>query len=142
MALDLLRSGYATLEYEFAQEKASALGRLGRRLEAVLTALAACPRTANSERKFRESLVEQAGYALWLLVVQREAGIIGDRARRDRDRLLIVQRQLDHSHSYGGRSVYGWEAKYPDWRGLRNGGIRRTGCSTPTTAALRARFGT
>jgi hypothetical protein len=73
MALNLLRSGYATLEYEIAQERASALGRLGRRLEAALTALAACPRTANSDQKIRDSLVEQAGYALWLFVVQREA---------------------------------------------------------------------
>jgi hypothetical protein len=73
MALNLLRSRYATLEYEIAEEKASALGRLGRRLEAALTALAACPRTANSDRKIRDSLVEQAGYALWLLAVQREA---------------------------------------------------------------------
>ena len=69
MALDLLHSGYATLEYEIAQEWASALGRL----EAALTALAACPRTANSGRKIRDGLVEQAGYALWLFVVQREA---------------------------------------------------------------------
>jgi hypothetical protein len=73
MTLDLLRSGYATLECEIAQERASALGRLGRRLEAALTALAACPRTANSDRKIRDSLVEQAGYALWLFVVQRAA---------------------------------------------------------------------
>ena len=73
MALNLLRSGYATLEYEIAQEKASALGRLGRRLEAALAALAACPRTATSDRNIRDSLVEQAGYALWLFVVQREA---------------------------------------------------------------------
>ena len=70
MTLDLLRSGYATLECEIAQERASGLGR---RLEAALTALAACPRTANSDRKIRDSLVEQAGYALWLLAVQREA---------------------------------------------------------------------
>ena len=73
MTLDLLRSGYATLECEIAQELASALGRLGRRLEAALTALAAWPRTANSDRKIRDRLVEQAGYALWLFVVQREA---------------------------------------------------------------------
>jgi hypothetical protein len=78
MALDLLRSGYATLEYELAQEKASALGRLGRRLEAALAALAACPRAANSERKRRDGLVEQAGYALWLFVVQREACGLND----------------------------------------------------------------
>ena len=73
MALNSLRSGWATLEYEIAEERASALGRLGRRLEAVLAALAACPRTATSERTIRDSLVEQAGYALWLYVVQREA---------------------------------------------------------------------
>src|SRR5580692_11704677 len=73
MALNLLRSGYATLEYEIAQERASALGRLGRRLEAALAALAACPPTATSDQKIRDSLVEQAGYALWLFVVQREA---------------------------------------------------------------------
>jgi hypothetical protein len=71
MALNLLQSGYATLNYEIAEEKASALGRLGRRLEAALTALAACPR--GSDRRIRDGLVEQAGEALWLLAVQREA---------------------------------------------------------------------
>ena len=81
MALDLLRSGYATLEYEIAQEKASALGRLGRRLEAALAALVACPRTDTSDRKIRDSLVEQAGYALWLFVVQREACGLNDSAQ-------------------------------------------------------------
>ena len=78
MTFDPRRSGFATLEYELAQEKASALGRLGRRLEAALAALAACPPTATSDRKIRNRLVEQAGYALWLLVVQREAcGVTG-----------------------------------------------------------------
>ena len=73
MAMDLLRSGYATLTHEMAEERASALARLGRRLEAALTALAACPRTPDVDRKARDRLVEQAGYALWLFVVQREA---------------------------------------------------------------------
>jgi hypothetical protein len=73
MASNLLRSGYATLEYEIAEERASALGRLGRRLEAALAALAACPRRADANRKIRDDLVEQAGYALWLFIVQREA---------------------------------------------------------------------
>ena len=73
MAVDLLRSGYATLQYEIAEERVSALGRLGRRLEAALAALAAYPRTTNCDRKIHEGLVEQAGYALWLFVVQREA---------------------------------------------------------------------
>jgi hypothetical protein len=81
MALNFLRSGVATLEYEIAQERASALGRLGRQLEAALAALAACPRTAGSDRKIRDSLVEQAGYALWLFVVQREACGLNDSAQ-------------------------------------------------------------
>ena len=72
MALTLPRFGYAALQYEIAEEKASALGRLGRRLDAALTALAACPRTS-SNRKIRDALVQEAGYALWLLAVQREA---------------------------------------------------------------------
>jgi hypothetical protein len=71
--MHLFRSAYAALEYEIAEERASALGRLGRRLEAALTALAACPRTTHSDRKIRDGLVEQAGYALWLFAVQREA---------------------------------------------------------------------
>ena len=81
MLVILSRSGYAVLEYEIAQERASALGRLGGRLEAALAALAACPRTANSDRKIRDSLVEKAGYALWLFVVQREACGLNDSAQ-------------------------------------------------------------
>ena len=73
MAVDLLHTGYATLEYEIAEERASALARLGQRLEAALAALAECPRTDNANREIRKHLVEQAGYALWLFVVQREA---------------------------------------------------------------------
>jgi|SRR6516162_3342533 hypothetical protein len=78
MALNSLRSGLATLEYEIAEERASALGRLGRRLEGALAALAACPRTATSERTIRDSLVEEAGYALWLFIVQREVCGLND----------------------------------------------------------------
>src|ERR1700722_11260047 len=85
MALNLLRSGYATLEYEIAQEKASALGRLGRRLEAALAALAACPPTAPSDRSVRDSLVKEAGYALWLFIVQREACGLNDSRHVMRD---------------------------------------------------------
>jgi hypothetical protein len=81
MMLNLLHSGCATLEYEIAQEKASALGRLGRRLEAALAALAACPRAANFDRKIRDNLLEQAGYALWLFIVQREACGLNDSAQ-------------------------------------------------------------
>src|SRR5580698_1553120 len=78
MALNSLRSGWTTLEFEIAEERASALGRLGRRLEAALAALAACPRTATSDRSVRDGLVKEAGYALWLFIVQREACGLND----------------------------------------------------------------
>jgi hypothetical protein len=67
------------LEHEFAQEKASALGRLGRALEAALAALAAfdagerraAPAAERAEQ--RAALVAEASVALWHFVVQREA---------------------------------------------------------------------
>jgi Family of unknown function (DUF6665) len=70
------------LDYEIAQEQASALGRLGRALEAALAALAdhdeidhdmaghEAEPTRNAERK---RLVREAGEALWYFIVQREA---------------------------------------------------------------------
>jgi hypothetical protein len=68
------------LEHEFAQEMASALGRLGRALEAALAALAEFdregspdPATASERRQQRAALVAEAGVALWHFVVQREA---------------------------------------------------------------------
>jgi hypothetical protein len=67
------------LNYEIVQEQASALGRLGRGLEAALKDLqefdAAHPRSEASpeERQTRRTLVSAAGYALWMFVVQREA---------------------------------------------------------------------
>jgi hypothetical protein len=70
----------ALLDYEFAQEKASALGRLGRALEAALAALAefdaSHPReqgSAPADRAARAKMVTQASVALWHFVVQREA---------------------------------------------------------------------
>src|SRR3954454_9332593 len=65
------------LEYEIAHEKASTLGRLGRALEASLDALrpfdAAVTEASLEVRRERRALVAQAGHALWLFVVQREA---------------------------------------------------------------------
>ena len=64
------------LEDEFAQQKASALGRLGRALEAALAALDAGERHAAPavERgEQRAALVAEASVALWHFVVQREA---------------------------------------------------------------------
>ena len=67
------------LAEEFRQEKASALGRLGRALEARLTALAqfdaGCLQAASGaeRRQLRATLVAEASVALWHFVVQREA---------------------------------------------------------------------
>jgi uncharacterized protein DUF6665 len=75
-----ITSPAAALEYEIAQEKASALGRLGRQLEAALSALKAfdiaqgqAPAAIRDDRHLRDSLVAEAGQALWYLVVQRDA---------------------------------------------------------------------
>jgi hypothetical protein len=73
------------LGYEILQEQASALGRLGRSLEAALAALqafdaahprqdvAAGPGASPKEQEARRALVSAAGEALWMFVVQREA---------------------------------------------------------------------
>ena len=64
----------AALDYEIAQEQASALGRLGRALEAALAALADYDLATASERgAVRAQLVADAGNALWCFMVQREA---------------------------------------------------------------------
>jgi len=69
----------AALDYEIAQEKASALGRSGRRLEAALSALATFDAQATEEpaslarREHRDALVAEASEALWCFIVQREA---------------------------------------------------------------------
>jgi hypothetical protein len=72
----------AALDYEIAQEKASALGRLGRGLEAALGALRDfdAQQNVDAAREQRRALVAQAGHALWLFVVQRESiGLRGTR---------------------------------------------------------------
>jgi len=67
----------AALDYEIAQEKAATLGRLGRGLEAALARLRAFdterPEMTSETRLRRRNLVDAAGHALWLFVVQREA---------------------------------------------------------------------
>ena len=74
----------AALDYEIAQEKASALGRLGRALEQALDTLRNFDTQPNEAsdavREQRRALVSQAGHALWLFVVQRESiGLRGTR---------------------------------------------------------------
>jgi hypothetical protein len=79
----------AALDYEIAQEKAATLGRLGRALEAALAALRefdAQPREASVvSRQERRALVVQAGHALWMFVVQREALGLRDSRQLMRD---------------------------------------------------------
>ncbi len=66
-------SHVVALDYEIAQEQASALGRLGHALEAALLALSS-HETAHPERDSEHArLIQDASDALWLFMVQREA---------------------------------------------------------------------
>jgi hypothetical protein len=73
------RTPVDVLHYEIAQEQAVALGRMGRALEAALAKLrefdTAQPRSGApaSAQQARHILMTEAGHALWMLVVQREA---------------------------------------------------------------------
>ena len=77
--LGLHRTPVDVLNYELAQEQAVALGRMGRALEEALAKLrefdAAHPRSGAqaSAQQARRTLVTEAGHALWMFVVQREA---------------------------------------------------------------------
>lgn len=83
----------AALDYEIAHEKASTLGRLGRRLEAALAALAGFDARSEDQafampaarRQRRAELVAAAGEVLWCFIVQREACGLRDTARAMRD---------------------------------------------------------
>ncbi len=89
------------LAYELAEEKASALGRMGRALEQALANLrafdAAHPRadTPVSTQQARRTLVREAGHALWMFVVQREA--CGLRNNRMLMRDYNVPGEVQHS---------------------------------------------
>ena len=61
------------LDYEIAQEQVSALGRMGRALEAALAALVEYDRSHGAKGAVRENLVRDASDALWCFMVQREA---------------------------------------------------------------------
>lgn len=61
------------LDYEIAQEQATALGRLGRALEAALAALADYDSAHAKRDAARAQLVQAASDALWSFIVQREA---------------------------------------------------------------------
>jgi hypothetical protein len=75
----LHRTPVDVLNYEIAQEQAAALGRMGRALEEALARLQEFDTTdphsgaPASVRQARRRLVTEAGHALWMFVVQREA---------------------------------------------------------------------
>ncbi|WP_091879270.1 DUF6665 family protein [Bradyrhizobium sp. Rc2d] len=79
-----LRPPVDILHYEIVQEQASALGRMGRALEQTLTRLRefdaahALSETPASLQPARRRLVAEAGQALWMFVVQREASGLRD----------------------------------------------------------------
>lgn len=82
----LHRPPVSLLEDELVQEKASALGRMGRALEAALAALAKCDAAAlGTGEAARGALVNRAGRALWEFVVQREACGLRDSRQMMRD---------------------------------------------------------
>jgi len=73
------RAPVDVLSYELAEERAAALGRMGRALEKALAKLrefdAVNPRSdaLAPAQQPRRTLVTEAGHALWMFVVQREA---------------------------------------------------------------------
>ena len=85
----LHRTPFDVLNYEIVQEQAAALGRMGRALEAALAKLrefdAAHPRAGApaSAQQARRTLVMEAGHALWMFVVQREACGLRDSLMRN-----------------------------------------------------------
>jgi uncharacterized protein DUF6665 len=60
------------LDYEVAQEQASALGRAGRVLEAALAALSEHDRDGRTANQTRRRLVAEAADAFWHFIIQRE----------------------------------------------------------------------
>jgi hypothetical protein len=77
-------SRVVALDYEIAQEQASALGRAGRALEAALATLSdfeAAPATGRT----RAELVRAASDALWRFLVQRECCGLRDARQVIRD---------------------------------------------------------
>ena len=92
MSRDLrLKPPVDALDYEIAQEQASAFGRMGRALEAALARLRQFD-AARAEldlpeavRQERRRLVLEAGHALWMFVVQRESCGLRDTRTMMRD---------------------------------------------------------
>ena len=97
------------LAEELAKEKASALGRMGRALEAALAALAAfdadhpAEALSSEQRHSRTTLVGAASVALWHFIVQREACGLRDSRQLMRDYRVPLEVQYRMGISRNGR---------------------------------------
>jgi hypothetical protein len=69
-----VETGDAVLRYELLEEQAQSLGRMGRKMEAALAALA-----AHEGSEGRAELVRVAADAVWCFLVQREVMGLRDR---------------------------------------------------------------
>jgi hypothetical protein len=96
-------SRVVALDYELAQEQASTLGRLGRALEAALTALAEYDRANAEHCATRGKLLADAGDALWCYMVQRECCGLRDPRPVIRDYRVPAEVQ-NRMGVFGGRS--------------------------------------
>jgi hypothetical protein len=109
MSLDFRLHGtpFAVLNYELAEEQAAALGRMGRALEAALAELRefdaarAHPGAPAAAPQARRTLVVEAGQALWMFVVQREACGLRDSRTviRDYDVPSDVQQRIGPAYN-------------------------------------------
>lgn len=64
-------TGLLALDYELAAEKADALGRAGRKVEAALAALAQA-RAEGVDTQQTQVLIDQAAELVWAFFIQRE----------------------------------------------------------------------
>lgn len=81
----------SALDYELAAEKADALGRIGRKVEAALEALAAA-QTAEAPADALEKFVDEAAELVWAFFIQRE--ISGFRSQADAVRRYGIPREV------------------------------------------------
>lgn len=81
----------SALDYELAAEKADALGRIGRKVEAALEALAAA-QAMEAPREYREKLINEAAELVWAFFIQRE--ISGFRSQADAVRRYRIPHEV------------------------------------------------
>lgn len=81
----------SALDYELAAEKADALGRIGRKVEAALEALSAA-QAEKAPREHCEKLIDEAAELIWAFFIQRE--ISGFRSQADAVRRYRIPREV------------------------------------------------